>query len=83
LEKDPKNDDGKRQTKSQICKKIGICDSSLKRTVKHLNIKSFYRRDVSVNKRKPNKKKNNETVSRTRFQRTRRLDPGKRKTFSK
>jgi DNA-binding MarR family transcriptional regulator len=37
-------------TKSQICKKIGISDSSLKR-----NMKSFYRHDVPVNKRKPKK----------------------------
>jgi DNA-directed RNA polymerase specialized sigma subunit len=44
-------------TKDQICKKIGISDSSLKRTMKDLNMKSFYRHDVPVNKR--NKKKDN------------------------
>jgi hypothetical protein len=46
LEKDPKDDNGKRLTKSQICKKIGISDSSLKRYMKDLNMKSFYRHDV-------------------------------------
>jgi Zn-dependent peptidase ImmA (M78 family) len=66
LEKDPKNDNGKRLTKSQICKKIGISDSSLKRNMKDLNMKSFYRHDVPVNKKKPKthrKKKENTEIS--------------------
>ncbi len=61
LENDPKNDNGKHLTKSQICKKIGISDSSLKRTMKNLNIKSFYRHDIPVNKKKT-KKNNNKDV---------------------
>jgi hypothetical protein len=48
FEKDPKNDNRKRLTKSQICKKIGISDSSLKRDMKDLNIKSFYRHDMMM-----------------------------------
>lgn len=38
-------------TKPQICKMIGISDSSLKRIMKDLNMKSFYRHDVPVNKK--------------------------------
>jgi hypothetical protein len=36
-------------TKPQLCKLIGISDSSLKRTMKDLNMKSFYHHEVHVN----------------------------------
>jgi AraC-like DNA-binding protein len=36
---------------AQLCKMIGISDSSLKRIMKDLNIKSFYRHEVPVNKK--------------------------------
>lgn len=39
-------------TKSQLCKKIGISESTLDRNMKDLNIKSFYRHDIPINKRK-------------------------------
>ncbi len=39
-------------TKPQICKMIGISDSSLKRIMKDLNMKSFYRHEVPVNRKK-------------------------------
>ncbi len=39
-------------TKSQLCKMIGISDSSLKRIMKDLNMKSFYRHEVPVNRKK-------------------------------
>ncbi len=39
-------------TKPQLCEMIGISDSSLKRIMKDLNMKSFYRHEVSVNKKK-------------------------------
>jgi hypothetical protein len=35
-------------TKPQLCKLIGISDSSLKRTMKDLNMKSFYHHEVHV-----------------------------------
>ncbi len=37
-------------TKPQLCKMIGIPDSSLKRIIKDLNMKSFYRHEVPVNR---------------------------------
>ncbi len=39
-------------TKPQLCKMIGIPDSSLKRIMKDLNMKSFYRHEVPVNRKK-------------------------------
>ncbi len=39
-------------TKPQLCKMIGISDSNLKRIMKDLNMKSFYRHEVPVNKKK-------------------------------
>ncbi len=39
-------------TKPQLCKMIGISDSSLKRIMKDLNMKSFYRHEVPVNRKK-------------------------------
>jgi len=36
--------------KTQICKKLGISNSSLDRHMKDLNIKSFYRHNVPVSK---------------------------------
>jgi hypothetical protein len=39
-------------TKPQLCEMIGISDSSLKRIMKDLNMKSFNRHEVSVNKKK-------------------------------
>ena len=39
-------------TKPQICKMIGISDSSFKRIMKVLNIKSFYRHEVHINRKK-------------------------------
>jgi hypothetical protein len=44
--------------KNQLCALIGISDSYLKRVMKDLDIKSFYRHDIPVNKsnkKKPNK----------------------------
>ncbi len=38
-------------TKPQLCKLIGISDSSLKRIMKDLNMKSFYRHEVPVNRK--------------------------------
>jgi hypothetical protein len=45
--------------KNQICKKIGISNSSLKRNMKDFNIKSFYRYDVPANKSKKIKDEKN------------------------
>jgi hypothetical protein len=39
-------------TKPQLCKVIGISDSSLKRIMKDLYIKSFHRHEVPVNRKK-------------------------------
>ncbi len=39
-------------TKPQLCKMIGISDSSLKRIMKDLNMKSFFRHEVPVNRKK-------------------------------
>jgi hypothetical protein len=39
-------------TKPQLCKMIGISDSSIKCIMKDLNIKSFYRHEVPVNRKK-------------------------------
>jgi hypothetical protein len=39
-------------TKPQLCKMIGISDSSLKRIMKDLNMKSFYHHEVPVNRKK-------------------------------
>ncbi len=39
-------------TKPQLCKMIGISDSILKRIMKDLNMKSFYRHEVLVNRKK-------------------------------
>ncbi len=39
-------------TKPQLCKMIRISDSSLKRIMKDLNMKSFYRHEVHVNRKK-------------------------------
>src|SRR6266571_2839043 len=36
--------------KTQICKKLGISNSSLDRHMRDLNIKSFYRHDAPINK---------------------------------
>ncbi len=52
-------------TKSQLCKMIGISDSSLKRIMKDLNMKSFYRHEVPVNRKKTDTKidkKNNKST---------------------
>jgi hypothetical protein len=38
-------------TKPQLCKMIGISDSSLKRIMKDLNMKSFYHHEVPVNRK--------------------------------
>jgi hypothetical protein len=38
--------------KPQLCKLIGISDSSLKRIMKDINMKSFYRHEVLVNRKK-------------------------------
>ncbi len=38
--------------KPQLFKMIGISDSSLKRIMKDFNMKSFYRHEVSVNRKK-------------------------------
>ena len=39
-------------TKPKLCEMIGISDSSLKRIMKDLNMKSFYRHEVPVNRKK-------------------------------
>ncbi len=39
-------------TKPQLCKMIGISDSSLKLIMKDLNMKSFYRHEAPVNRKK-------------------------------
>ena len=39
-------------TKPQLCKMIGISDSSLKRIMNGLNMKSFYSHEVPVNRKK-------------------------------
>jgi hypothetical protein len=39
-------------TKPQLCKMIGISDSGLKRILKNLDVKSFYRHEVPVNRKK-------------------------------
>ncbi len=39
-------------TKPQLYKMIGKSDSSLKRIMKNLNMKSFYRHEVPVNRKK-------------------------------
>ncbi len=39
-------------TKPQLCKMIGISDSSLKRIMKDLNMKSFYHHEAPVNRKK-------------------------------
>ena len=39
-------------TKPQICNLIGIPDSSLKCIMKDFNMKSFYRHEVPVNRKK-------------------------------
>ena len=41
--------------KNQLCALIGVSDSYLKRVMKDLDIKSFYRHDIPINK-KSNKK---------------------------
>ena len=43
--------------KYQLCALIGVSDSHLKRVMKDLDIKSFYRHDIPVNKKKSIKKK--------------------------
>ncbi len=57
-------------TKQQLCKMIGISDSSLKRFMKDLNMKSFYRHEVPVNRKKidltVNKKSRNQLSSSSR-----------------
>ncbi len=47
--------------KNQLCSSIGVSDSYLKRVMKDLDIKSFYRHDIPINK-KNNKKINNHTA---------------------
>jgi hypothetical protein len=39
-------------TKPQLCKMIGISNSSLKRIMKDLYMKSFYRHEAPVNRKK-------------------------------
>jgi hypothetical protein len=47
--------------KNQLCALIGVSDSYLKRIMKDLDIKSFYRHDIPINK-KNNKKINKNTA---------------------
>jgi hypothetical protein len=47
--------------KNQLCALIGVSDSYLKRVMKDLDIKSFYRHDIPINK-KNNKKINKNTA---------------------
>jgi hypothetical protein len=37
--------------KNQLCSLIGVSDSYLKRVMKDLDIKSFYRHDIAINKK--------------------------------
>ena len=57
-------------TKQHLCKMIGISDSSLKRIMKDLNMKSFYRHEMLVNRKKidltVNKKSRNKLSSSSR-----------------
>ena len=57
-------------TKPKLCEMIGISDSSLKRIMKDLNIKSFYRYEVPINRKKTdltvNKKNRNKLSSSSR-----------------
>ena len=58
----------KRKTKQQICKENGISDTTLKRYMKDLGMKSFYRHNYPEHsktyvKRKNNKKENEEIVT--------------------
>src|SRR5882724_9246463 len=46
------NEEHPELTKPQLCKMIGISDSSLKRIMKDLNMKSFYGHEVPVNRKK-------------------------------
>jgi hypothetical protein len=47
--------------KNQLCASIGVSDSYLKRVMKDLDIKSFYRHDIPINN-KNNKKTNKNTT---------------------
>ena len=47
--------------KNQLCALIGVSDSYLKRVMKDLDIKSFYRHDIPINK-KYKKKSNKNTI---------------------
>jgi hypothetical protein len=47
--------------KNQLCSSIGVSDSYLKWVMKDLDIKSFYRHDIPINK-KNNKKINKNTA---------------------
>ncbi len=47
--------------KNQLCSSIGVSDSYLKRVMKDLGIKSFYRHDIPINK-KNNTKINKNTA---------------------
>ena len=39
-------------SKSQLCKSVGVSDSYLKRVMKDLDIPSFYRHEIPVNKKR-------------------------------
>ncbi len=39
-------------TKPQLCKMIGLSDSSLKRIMKDLNMKCFYRHEIPIKRKK-------------------------------
>ena len=51
-----------RKTKEELCKDIGISETTLKRYMKDLGMKSFYRHEHTNNVRKKNIKKENKDI---------------------
>jgi hypothetical protein len=64
-------------TKPQLCKMIGISDSSLKRIMKDLSMKSFYSHQVPVNR-----KTTDLTVNKKNNKGTKKLSPSGRASLS-
>ena len=64
---DPKTNKKVRKTKEELCKEIGLSDTTLKRYMKDLGIKSFYRRDHTKTyvKSKNTKKDDKEDIVKT------------------
>jgi hypothetical protein len=60
--------------KKQLCALIGVTDSSLKRIMKDLDIKSFYRHEIPVNKPKTNKNEETKKKKDTKSHKTKRKE---------